>query len=104
MVKKFKDGGTIKNWQVHHLTITPDQANEMGYDVQMDECIVISGTVVDDPTGRWQPGFHMRTSMVRRLNRDARVCETQNTIYKLEGEEGKDCLPDLGDNIGKIFY
>lgn len=104
MVKK--DGGTIKNWQLHTLSCTPEYAKEVNpnLDIQTDKVYMFSGTIVDDPTGRWQPGHHMRSSVISRLDRENSIIETQNTIYKLEGEEGADCLPDLGDNINKIYY
>lgn len=99
-----KDGGTIRDWQIHHLSTPVEKAREVGYDIQMDECIIISGTVVNDPAGRWLPGYHMKSSIVCKLDRENGTFETQNSHYKLEGKEGGDVLPDLGDNISKIFY
>lgn len=98
-----KSGGTIKNWQIHTLSLTEEQLNKM-YPGEKTKPMIISGTVVEDPLGRWQSGYHMRTSLVVNLDRKANKVETLNTIYKLEGIEGNDVIPDLGDNIVNIFY
>lgn len=102
-----KDGGTIKNWQMHivsdratHLTI----AKDLNPDLEMDKLMVFTGTVVEDPTERWQPGYHMRSTLVLKYNKKTGIVETQNSIYKLEGEEGDDVVGDMGAKVMSIFY
>ena len=96
-------GGIIKDWQVHTLTITKKAIDEVypGEDLQP---MVISGTVVKDELGRWRPGYHMRTSLVKKLDRKKGEVETRNTIYKLEGTEDADVLPNMGNNILNVIY
>ncbi len=98
-----KDGGTIKDWQVHNLSFTKKQI-EAVYPGQNLKAQIISGTVVHDPQGRWKPGYHMKTSLIVRINRKKGIVETKNTIYKLTGKEGSDIFGDMGDGIIKVFY
>ncbi len=101
-----KDGGIIVNWQLHTISKEKDHlviAKENNPDFDMNAVAVFSGTVKEDPTGRWVPGYHMRSSLILKLDRNTGICETQNTIYTLE-DEGGDCLPDLGAGIMNIFY
>ena len=102
-MKNKKFGGTIKDWQIHNLTCTEEQLNKI-YPNRNAKPMIISGTIVEDPTGRWKPGYHMRSSLVVKLDRKTNQVETLNTIYKLTGEEGKDILPNLGNSILKVFY
>jgi hypothetical protein len=95
--------GIIRDWQVHTLSITKKDI-EKHYPGKKLQPMIISGTVVKDNQGRWLPGFHMRTSLVKRLDRKKGEVETLNSLYKLEGEEGKDILPNLGNGIKNIFY
>lgn len=103
-VSDKKDGGTIINWQLHTLSATPVQVSQFGYEVQTDKCYVLTGTVKEDPTGRWEPGFHMRSSLIVAMDLDKGIIETQNTVYKVEGEQGGDIFPDIGDGAMGIFY
>lgn len=102
-----KDGGIIEKWQLHHLSV-PE-----GYEGDFKERfpdvifppIMFTGTVKEDPTGRWESGFHMRSTYIVNLDRETGICETQNTIYKLDMKtEGQDTLKDLGNDVLKIFY
>lgn len=100
-----KQGGIIKNWQFHRLSVTKEYANEKyNLDIKTDQVMMFSGTVVEDFTGRWQPGYHMRSSIIIDYDPETGMCETKNTLYILQGEENADCLPDLGDNILKVYY
>lgn len=101
MTKKF--GGIIKNWQVHNLDITK-KILKKAFPKQKAKPMVISGTIVDDPLGRWKIGYHMKTSLVVKLDREKGEVETLNTVYKLTGKEGADVLPDLGNAIANVFY
>jgi len=104
--------GTICNWQLHHLTIPGGEENQKLFrekfpDVLLDPerpgPLIFSGTVVDDPTGRFRPGWHMRSSYIVKIDREKGIIETENTFYKVK-DEGNDVLPDLGNGILKIFY
>jgi len=101
-----KDGGIIVNWQLHTISKKEEHleaARKLNPGFEMDIVAMFTGTVKEDPTGRWQPGFHMRSSLILKLDRETGICETQNTIFKLE-EEGEDCLPDMGAAVLNIFY
>ena len=102
-----KDGGNIKNWQLHHITLTEVEAKlfTKHFPDAIINPIVFTGTVVDDQTGRWQPGYHMRSTYIVSFNRITGIFESLNTIYKLDMEtEGMDTMPDLGRDVLKIFY
>ena len=100
-MKKF--GGIIKNWQVHTLSYTEEQLDKV-FPGKNAKPMLITGTIVEDPLGRWQPGHHIKTSLVVKLDREEGTVETLNTIYKLAGEEGNDILPNLGNAAMGIFY
>jgi len=97
-----KVGGTIKNWQIHNLTITKE-AIEKAYPGQNAQPMVFTGTVVNDPTGRWKPGHHMRSSLIVAINKERTEIETLKTIYTVT-DEGNDILPELGNGVLNIFY
>ena len=101
-----KDGGTIKNWQMHKLPATQEQVNQV-YPGKGAKPILFTGTVVEDPTGRWKPGFHMRSSLIISHNKETGVVETLNTIYKLIGPEGdpvSEQIKAVGGNPWDVFY
>ena len=93
-----KEGGKIIGWQIHTLS--------SGYQKKYADTLgkILTGTVVDDPAGRWRPGMHMRSSLIVSITDT--VVETMNTIYHLEGNEGDSRIPegDLGDAVLNIFY
>lgn len=101
-----KKTGTILNlWQLHNLDVPEEKLRELRPDVKVDKALILSGTVVEDGTGRWQPGFHMRSSLVIDVDRENGIIETENTIYQVQGEEGD---PVTGGDVGRavlsIFY
>ena len=97
-------GGTLTNWQVHTLNFTPEEM-EKAYPGADALPMMITAIVKDDPTGRWTPGYHMRTSCVVKLYLQTGLLETVNTIYRLEGEPGDPFFPDdLGNGVLNIFY
>ena len=107
MMTDKKDGGLIKNWQLHHLEV-PDHvlAEFLSYfpTAMMDPGpIMFTGTVVHDAAGRWKPGYHMRSTYICSIDRERGLIETQNTIYRVI-DEGGDIFPDLGNGVLKIFY
>jgi hypothetical protein len=99
---KKKYGGRIKNWQVHQLTISQEAIDKL-YPNQGAKPLVFTGTVVEDPTGRWQPGDHMRSSLIVKINKGRTKIETLNTKYNVTDEDNN-ILPELGNGALKIFY
>lgn len=102
-----KNGGKIENWQLHHIEI-PEESKEKFKQYFPDVIIppiLFTGTLVDDPTGRWQPGYHMRSTYCVSFDRDTGVFETLNTIYTLDMEtEGQDVIPDIHNDVLKLSY
>lgn len=98
-----KDGGVIKNWQIHNTSFTKKQLDKV-YPGENLQPMILTGTIEQDPTGRFTPGHHVRTSLIVKLDRKNKIVETRNTIYKLSGKEGKDVLPNLSDGVLGIFY
>ena len=80
--------GIIKNWQIHNLS---------------NGGKILTGTVVEDFKGRWDPGMHMRSSGIDRIVED--LVYTRNSIYLLKGEAGDPVTGgDWGDKVASIFY
>ncbi len=98
--------GTITAWQLHHLSISQEQLDELSASLMQEKMLplIITGTVLNDPSGRMVPGWHMRTSPLTILNEDKGYCESRNSIYRLDGENGHDVMPDLRDGVLSIFY
>jgi len=97
-----KDGGYIEHWTFNTLSVTPERAAEAGVEVKTDKVYILSGNIVEDPTGRFNDGDHFRSSLVIEIDEENGIVETNNTIYRLQGDS--DGLGDLGDLILKIFY
>lgn len=98
--------GTITGWQLHHLSVSKerlDQWAEKNGEVKVLP-LIITGTVKEDPSGRMHVGWHMRTGLLTFLDEAAGYCETRASVYRLEGENGGDVMPDLGDAVLTIFY
>lgn len=104
-----KNGGNIKNWQIHNIKLTKKEIKQLKK-VKPTICcnpnpMMITGTVVDEPTGRWKPGNHFRSSLVVKINRNKNIIETENTIYHFDPDtENQDIMPDLGNGVLNIFY
>lgn len=98
--------GTIEGWQLHHLSVSQEHMDELVAQVGGEKTLplVITGTVKDDPSGRFKAGMHMTTTLLTFLDEDAGYCETRNSIYRLEGDNGSDVMPDMGNAVLKIFY
>jgi len=110
MKTEKKDGGKIKNWQLHHLTFEEGQQESFNkiypelkeHDI---EPMMFTGTIVEDPVGRWESGWHMRSSLIVKLDRKEGIIETLNTIYHVDMDtENQDSMPDLGNGVLEIFY
>jgi len=105
---KKKDGGTISHWQLHHLKFDDSLREEFESNkpnLDFDNIMIVTGTVVDEPTGRWKPGHHFRSSMIVEVDREKNTIETENTIYHFDPEtENQDGMPDLGNGVLGVFY
>lgn len=99
-----KEGGTIRNWQLHMVSDNIEYARSVRPEIETDKVYRFSGTVVEDKVGRWQPGDHMISSVVVRIDRENGIIETLNTIYRVQDEGGDVFGGDIGDNINYIFY
>jgi len=98
-----KDGGVIQHWTFNTLSVSVDVALEQGIDIKTDKVYVLSGTVKEDPTGRFEIGNHFRSSLVLEIDEENGIVETDNSIYRLHGPANEG-LGDMGDLILKIFY
>lgn len=102
-----KIGGTIQNWQLHHLTLSKKDQKllKKSYpNILLDPGpMVFTGAVVHDPLGKWAKGFHMRSSLIVSIDRKNNIIETVNTIYNVTNEGG-DIFSDIGNDVLKIFY
>ncbi len=98
--------GTVCNYQIHHLSIPQEKLDEAckqwGYERVLP--LVITGTIKGDTSGLRPDGHHVRTSPLTLLNEEGKYFETRNSIYMLEGENGTDMVPDLGDGVFFIYY
>lgn len=103
-----KDGGLIRNWQLHRITVPKkgrSQFKSVFPTVDINNVLVVTGTVVNEPTGRWNPGDHFRSTYIVKLDRKNKTIETCNTIYHFDpNTEKQDSMPDLGNNVLNIFY
>lgn len=103
--------GILNNWQVHHLDFKREDVIALYPEMEdIKEFIVITGTITDDPTGKYKDGHHYRSSLVVDLDRDGHHLETLNSLLHL-GEEGGDvvCNPitgekDMGNDVLNLFY
>jgi hypothetical protein len=103
-----KDGGTIRNWQLHHITLSQGMSDEDFLTIFPGALLkpgpmIFTGTVVEDPSGRFSPGWHMRSSYIVNIDRERGIIETVNTIYKVK-DEGGDVFGDLGNDVLSIRY
>ena len=104
-----KDGGNISHWQLHKLTFNKKRLAEFKEMYPEAICepdpMIVTGTVVDEPTGRWKPGDHFRSSVIAKIDRENNTIETMNTIYHFDpATEGQDGMPDMGNSVLSIFY
>lgn len=97
-----KDGGIIENWTLNTLSFKPEQVRERGFDIKTDKVYILSGYIKEDPTGRFLPGWHFKSSVVLDVDFENGIVETANTIYHVEGKCNWGA--DLGNLILKVFY
>lgn len=94
----------IKNWQRHNL-IGLDEKLKEAFPTKDTMPMIITGTIVEDRTGKFPKGFHTRTSLVTDIDLENGNFKTMNSVYILEGEEGDDMVGgDLGNAVIHISY
>ncbi len=97
----------IKNWQVHNISVPgeiKDLFKEKFPEILFPPCI-FTGEVQEDFSGRWECGFHMRSSYIVSISEDRSLIKTENSLYQLDPEtENNDMFPDLGNGALGIFY
>ncbi len=100
-----KDGGIISNWRIHELTYSQEKIDKSFPNEKLTP-MVLSGMVVKDPVGRWNPGDTMRSSLIVNINKEKNTVETRNTLYKLQGEGNNEetAFPEMGDAILSVFW
>ena len=113
-----KNGGTIRNWQVHTLSMSQEIIDKT-YPGENLKPMLFTGTVKKDVLGRWEKDHYMRSSLIVSIDREKGVIETRNTIYKVVDEGGdsvsqsmsglldknKDAKnDDIGDNVMNLFF
>ncbi|MES9964552.1 MAG: hypothetical protein ABW116_13535 [Candidatus Sedimenticola sp. 20ELBAFRAG] len=98
--------GTITGWQLHHLSMPQEKLDQLMKEREEEKILplIITGTVKEDPSGRMEVGWHMRTSPLTFLSEEEGYCETRFSVYRLEGSNGSDIMPDMGDQVLGLFY
>lgn len=94
----------IKNWQRHEITKNIDLVKEHRLDFKADKAFVLTGEIVSDESGKFEPGMHTRTTLV--IEYKDNMYKTGNTLYILDGEEGDPVTnyEDIGVNVMTITY
>ena len=98
--------GVITHWQLHHLSYPQETLDQLSDQMGQERILplIITGTVKEDPTCRMEAGWHIRTSPLTFFDEENGNCETRNSAYHLEGPNGSDTFPDMGDQVMKIVY
>ncbi len=103
----MKNFTKIKNYQIHNITV-PKAGIEMFKEMFPSVIyppMILTGTVKEDVSGRWQIGNHMRSTYITVLDRQNNIIETMNSIYEINPEEeGKDVVPQMGNDVLNLFY
>jgi len=96
---------TVHGWQIHTLDI-PSDAVMAQYPTVKIRPMVFTATVLDDPTGKWEVGFHMRSTLIVDIDFIEGIIQTVTKTYKIEGPEGDGRCnnQDLGNAALHIFY
>lgn len=95
---------TIKNWQIHNLTYPDGVLNDEYGDGVLP--MVVTGTIVEDRTGKFKPGWHCRSSLITEIDLENGIIRTISKSFTLEGEEGDPTFgnKDVGNFVLKTFY
>jgi hypothetical protein len=93
---------TIEHWRLHHLTFDQKEIDKI-YPNEKLMPLMFTGNVVNDVKGRWVKGDHMRSSLIIKYDKETGIVHTRNSKYLLMGIED-DVLPDMGNDVLKLFY
>ena len=113
-MSEIKCDRTVSHWQIHNLTTRQEDIDKI-YPDKNAVPAVFTATVEDDPTGKFQKGFHMRSSLIVEVDLTLGFIQTISKRYKIEGPEGDPHAAtmasmlgitggDLGDSVLSIFY
>ncbi len=113
-MSEIKCDRTVSHWQIHNLTTKQEDIDKF-YPGKNAVPAVFTATVEDDPTGKFQKGFHMRSSLIVEVDLAQGFIQTVSKRYKIEGSEGDPSTTamasmlgvpngDLGDTVMSIFY
>ena len=105
--KKF--GGTIRNWQLHTIVKADDEegmtrCRQHAPDMMTENAYIFTGTVEEDPTGRFEIDWKFKSSLVVNVDRENGIIETLNTIYKVKDEGNDYTGGDLGPAAMGIYF
>ena len=105
--KKF--GGTIKNWQLHTVCKANEEERMLTLlqhapDMMTEDAYIFTGTVEEDPTGRFEVDWKFKSSLVVNVDRENGIIETINTIYKVKDEGNDYTGGDLGRAAMGIYF
>lgn len=80
-------GGKIEFWCRHILNqhLPKDALEQKLAEDPEFSAEIVTGQVVEDKLGRWQPGEAMQTSLLVSFDEQTLLIETSNTIYQLTG-------------------
>lgn len=98
----MNDISIINHWRLHHLSFSQKQINAI-YPNEKFMPLIFTGYIVNDVKGRWSKGDHMRSSLILKYDKETGMVYTRNSVYLLTGIED-DVLPDMGNNVLKLFY
>ena len=94
-MKKY--GGILQNWYLHTLSDETRKKYNETYPENLGK--ILTGTFVEEPTGRWRVGEFVRSSLVVAF--DGTTVETLNTRYKVVGPARGN---DMGDSVMGIYF
>ena len=92
----------VRNWQIHKLDFTKEDM-EKAFPGEGLKPMIMTGTVVEDPTGKFRAGWHMKSSPVKKIDREKGIIITRNSTYKVI-DEGNDTIPNLGHGVLNLHY
>lgn len=96
-----KYGGFISDWTIHNFDVS-DEVKQL-YENSGVKPQIMTGVVKEDPLGRWEIGWEMKSSLIVNVDRENGIVETMNTIYKvdLDSEHPEN---DLGNLAASIYF
>ena len=78
--------GTLENWCIHIIQFSDKALATLKQVYPGAIPMVVTGSVVEDRSGRFDSGSPLRTSWVMYADPNTKVIQTQNSVYMLLGE------------------